>query len=105
MFAAQMTGVPTVNGASGSEPPAWEGLQWARVRTELAAQLFRGALEDWVNSGGIDPARVQWIQLPPNFRSAEGMRERRQKREDRRRNAVPQPSLQRTRAKRAAPTG
>lgn len=105
MFAAQVTGVPTVNGASGSEPPAWEGLQWARVRNEMAAQLFHGALVDWVTSGGIDPARVQWIQLPASFRGAEGVRERRRQREERRRKAAPQPSIQRPHARRAAPTG
>src|SRR6185436_18766236 len=97
MFAAQETGVPTVNGASGSEPPLWEGLQWARVRNELAARLFRGALEDWVRSGGVDPARVQWIQLPRNFRGAEGMQERRRQREEQRRRASPKSSRQRSR--------
>ncbi|HEV8241122.1 MAG TPA: hypothetical protein VGS57_17285 [Thermoanaerobaculia bacterium] len=73
MFAAQRAGVPTVNGASGSEPPLWLGLQWARVRNEEAARAYRGALGDWLRSGGVDPARVQWIQLPPNFRGAEGL--------------------------------
>ena len=105
MFAAQETGVPTVNGASGSEPPLWEGLQWARVRNELAAQLFHGALVDWVKSGGVDPARVQWIQLPRNFRGAEGMQELRRQREDRRRRAGIKPPPKRSRLPRAAPTG
>lgn len=76
MFAAQVTGVPTVNGASGSEPPGWYPLQWARVRNEFAARLFRDALDEWVRSGGVDPARVQWIQLPPSFRAAEALRRR-----------------------------
>lgn len=68
MVAANLTGVPTVNGASGNEPPGWEGLQWAKVRNETAAMLFRTALEDWVRAGGVDPATVQWIELPPRYR-------------------------------------
>lgn len=76
MFAASLTGVPTVNGTSGNEPPGWEGLQWAKVRNETSAALFRGALEDWVRRGGVDPARVQWIQLPPRYRGADQPRGR-----------------------------
>jgi len=68
MFAASATGVPTVNGASGNEPRGWYGLQWARVRNPTAAALFRGALEEWLHAGGIDPATVQWIRLPPTYR-------------------------------------
>ena len=71
MLAAQITGVPTVNGASGSDPPGWYGLQWARVRNEVAERAFRETLDDWLHSGGVDPARVQWIRLAPNFRAAE----------------------------------
>jgi hypothetical protein len=69
MFAANLTGVPTVNGASGSNPPGWEGLQWVRVRNELAARAFGETLDAWVRSGGVDPGRVQWIQLPPSYRN------------------------------------
>ena len=76
MFAAQITGVPTVNGASGSDPPGWYGLQWARVRNEVAERAFRESLDAWLHSGGVDPARVQWIRLAPNFRSAEALQRR-----------------------------
>ena len=76
MFAAQLTNVPTVNGASGSDPPAWYGLQWARVRNEVAKGLFRDALDGWLRSGGVDPARVQWIQLARNFRAAGALQPR-----------------------------
>jgi hypothetical protein len=76
MLAANLTGVPTVNGASGNEPPGWEGLQWARVRNETAAVLFRGAMEDWLRAGGVEPARVQWIRLPPRYRGGDGARRR-----------------------------
>ena len=69
MYAAQITGVPTVNGASGNDPPGWYGLQWARVRNPTAERLFREALESWVKSGGVDPKSVQWIRLPPTFRN------------------------------------
>jgi hypothetical protein len=73
MLAAQVTGVPTVNGSSGNDPPGWYGLQWARVRNELATQLFREALDAWLHSGGVDPSRVQWIRLSPKFRGAEAL--------------------------------
>jgi hypothetical protein len=68
MFAASATGVPTVNGASGNEPRGWYGLQWARVRNPAAAALFRGALDEWLRAGGVDPTTVQWIRLPPTYR-------------------------------------
>jgi len=76
MMAAHLTGVPTVNGASGNEPPAWQPLQWAKVRNDTAARLFRQALDEWVRGGGADPARVQWIQLPPRYRQGEAGRRR-----------------------------
>ena len=69
MYAAQLTGVPTVNGASGNDPPGWYGLQWARVRNPTTERLFREALDSWLRSGGVDPGSVQWIRLPPSFRN------------------------------------
>ena len=80
MFAAALTGVPTVNGASGNEPPGWEQLQWARVRNEAAARRFRESLDAWLRSGGVEPATVQWIRLPPNFRGGDGLQRRRARR-------------------------
>jgi hypothetical protein len=76
MFASSRAGVPTVNGASGNEPPAWYELQWARVRNEEAADAFRRALDRWLATGGVDPRRVQWIQLPQGYRGVEGERPR-----------------------------
>jgi hypothetical protein len=76
MFAAQVSGVPTVNGASGNEPPGWHGLQWARVRNPTAERLFREALESWLQSGGVEPQSVQWIKLPPGFRRPDTLRRR-----------------------------
>ena len=68
MFATLPTAVPTVNGNGGNEPPGWAVLQPARVRNERVAAAFRVALDEWLRRGGVDPARVQWIRLPPRYR-------------------------------------
>jgi hypothetical protein len=76
MFAADLAGVPTVNGVSGNEPPGWYGLQWARVRNAEAAAAFREALDRWLATGAVAADRVQWIRLPPGYRGVEGERHR-----------------------------
>jgi hypothetical protein len=52
MWAALETGVPTLNGYSGNEPPGW-----ARVGGPEA----RRWLETWSRRHGIDPSRIQVI--------------------------------------------
>ena len=47
MFVAQLTGVPTLNGYSGQEPPNWRGLFFLRDPAYL------GFVAHWVRMHGL----------------------------------------------------
>jgi hypothetical protein len=51
MWAALRTGVPTLNGYSGNEPPGWPFSAGGADR-----------LRDWCSGHGIDPDRVQVLR-------------------------------------------
>lgn len=68
MWAASITGRPTVNGHSGNSPPGWGGLRMARLQNEAQREEFRAALDAWLASHGVASDSVQWIEAPPGYR-------------------------------------
>ncbi len=68
MWAASLSGVPTVNGYSGNSPPQWQALRQARVRDRAQRETFREALENWLVASGAAGTPVQWIEIPPGYR-------------------------------------
>jgi hypothetical protein len=68
MWAAAIAGVPTVNGHSGNQPPGWDPLRSARTRNSAQRVAFRQSLDFWLESHGVPPEQVQWIEMPPDYR-------------------------------------
>jgi hypothetical protein len=58
MWAARLTGVPTINGYSGNRPPGWD---FGDLRLGQADNLdeVRRRLDSWAGTMGLDPGRIQ----------------------------------------------
>lgn len=68
MWAASLSGVPTVNGHSGNMPPGWEAVRGARVKDAAQRVAFQAALGGWLASQGAAGESVQWIEVPLGYR-------------------------------------
>lgn len=70
VWAAELAGVPTVNGYSGSWAPGWPDALWrAEVPARRRIAAFRGAVRGWVLAEGGDPDRVAVVVAPRSYRS------------------------------------
>jgi len=58
MWASRRTGVPTVNGYSGTHPPGWD-FGDLRLGREEGLDEARRRLDRWAGTMGFNPARVQ----------------------------------------------
>ena len=58
MWAARRSGVPTVNGYSGTLPPAWEFGE-LQLSQEDGVDEARRLLAAWAATTGLDPSRIQ----------------------------------------------
>ena len=58
MWASRRTGVPTVNGYSGTRPPGW-GFEGFRLSPEEGLDETRQRLDAWAGATGLDPDRIQ----------------------------------------------
>ncbi len=63
MWAQMLSGVPTVNGYSGNDPPGWD-LGDNRLRSPADESRMRGALDRWATAKRLDPARICWVRMP-----------------------------------------
>jgi hypothetical protein len=64
MTAQMITGVPTVNGASGHVPPGWL-FDDVTIQTPSDEARIQRALERWVAAHSIHPTRICRVRLPP----------------------------------------
>jgi len=64
MWASLATGVPTINGYSGYNPPGWDGFFEVDARTTLDP---RDVLAEWERTHGLAPERIQRIGLDPTW--------------------------------------
>lgn len=58
MFASLDTGVPTVNGYSGGQPPAWSGLEKVPIRSESDEERMSDTMDRWLRSQGLETDAV-----------------------------------------------
>jgi hypothetical protein len=63
MWVQLRTGVPTVNGYSGNQPPGWPFVNMSMV-TEEEERTVTVALTRWLRSHRVDPRRVSWVRVP-----------------------------------------
>ncbi len=63
MWAALETGVPTVNGRYGNEPPGWP-LRLARraVGDSAGRRQIEDAIAAWLSYNCLDPEDVCWLE-------------------------------------------
>lgn len=66
MWAQQCTGVPTVNGFSGTIPPGWD-FEGFRLLRGGDLQEGRRRLDAWADLTGIDANRVQILRVKSNL--------------------------------------
>src|SRR4029077_8722035 len=62
MWASLESGVPTLNGYSGNQPPGW-GLGDTSLYSEQPDPLRAAAIDEWVEWSGLDRSRVCWLRL------------------------------------------
>jgi hypothetical protein len=65
MWAAQLTGVPTLNGYSGNVPPGWK-LEECQVRSPADRARLDDAVEAWIHRWSV-PGRVCRLPVPPQL--------------------------------------
>lgn len=65
MWAASLTGVPTINGRSGNAPPGWHPLRIHRSsrHNQKRLETIRQDLRRWTEQSGLDPKGVCWIEV------------------------------------------
>ena len=63
MWVQLRTGVPTVNGYSGNQPPGWPFVNMSMV-TEEEERTVKVALTRWLRSHRVDSRRVSWVRVP-----------------------------------------
>ena len=61
MWAELQTGVPTINGYSGSSPPGWLTLYASNITRDGDRERVQGALAGWASRHSMSPERVGWI--------------------------------------------
>jgi len=62
MWVALATGIPTVNGRSGNEPPGW-GLADAHVASAEERTALAERVDRWLAARGVDPGQVCRIEV------------------------------------------
>jgi hypothetical protein len=72
MWAGLESGVPTVNGYSGHNPPDWAPLAIANVVQECDFDRLEAALRLWARARGLPLDRVGWVGGPPDWRRGHG---------------------------------
>lgn len=72
VWAATMSGVPTLNGYSGQSPPGW-GLGETRLNSQFDEQRVAQAANEWLQQKKVADKKVCWVklQLPEGPRQAE----------------------------------
>jgi hypothetical protein len=63
LWVALQSGKPTVNGHSGNNPPGWRMNRLLRSDTPESRSALRDVLRLWCGRHGLDPDRVQWIEV------------------------------------------
>jgi len=61
MWAELQTGVPTINGYSGSAPPGWWTLYASNVGEDADRERLQRALGDWVSRHSLSSESIGWI--------------------------------------------
>jgi hypothetical protein len=64
MWAEFSTGVPTINGYSGVNPPSWQPLYDAGIRRGIIPVGLERALGDWAAENGLRRDEIWWIGGP-----------------------------------------
>jgi hypothetical protein len=64
MWASMERGVPTINGYSGNQPPAWTFYD-IRVHTPATDSVVGDSLSRWATRWHLDPARICRVRTPP----------------------------------------
>jgi hypothetical protein len=72
MWAGLESGVPTVNGYSGHNPPDWAPLAIANVVRERDFDRLEAALRLWAGARDLPLDRVGWVGGPPDWRRGHG---------------------------------
>lgn len=62
MWAHLESGVPTLNGYSGSNPPGW-GLGDTNLHSEMDELRVAGAIRQWVQQRELEPSSVCWVKV------------------------------------------
>lgn len=62
MWASMESGVPTLNGYSGNQPPGWN-LGDTSLYSEQPDPSRAAAIDEWVERSGLQGSRVCWIRL------------------------------------------
>jgi hypothetical protein len=67
MWAQIETGVPTINGYSGREPPGWGNLAQNEPLVVESTEQLQAALDDWRKQHGLAREDVAWVEVsgPP----------------------------------------
>lgn len=73
MWAALVTGVPTVNGRYGHDPRGWKLRPVVRRPYHRPPAAFGVPMVQWLTSRGVDPAEVCWIDLHVPSRRPSGI--------------------------------
>ncbi len=63
MWAATLSGVPTINGYSGNFPPGWD-LYRSVIRNKADERRIAVALRSWIARHSQHLSRVQWVRVP-----------------------------------------
>jgi hypothetical protein len=64
MWASMQSGMPTLNGYSGNDPPGYP-LNDIRVSTPAQVSAIRNALDEWADKWHLDTARICRVHTPP----------------------------------------
>lgn len=66
MWAALLSGVPTINGLSGNSPPGWDFAQLT-LRDASDERRIDRSLADWCRRWHLDAHRVCWVRTPVDW--------------------------------------